>query len=547
MKKYLFIIASLLLAATACTTFKDEASIKEVIPSNPLVQISDVVDDGFTFTVTPAAGTGFYSYAVIPGKAEELNPTTLLKVGYKTSVKAGTVDFTKETAPFSFKMEGLPYNTTYTVYAVAASELGNVGNVVSSTVTTSDNSKPAIVSYTRKGNVLTVTFSENVTTPSEKRKASANYYAINAVKIGAGGTISQDGKQGEGDVAIACNGKTATLTVTLDGTNPLPDGAYYTVSFGTGLFQDESGNSIESVSSEIGVTSAGAIGFSGLYGRVAAGTFAIEGDAEREVVVDGEEKVEYGIPEGVTFAKFAANAAAGITVKNTTSSKTTSVTYNLTPGEGFTVSKGVISLELPADFTAKAGDEVTFAISEGALVDIYGNTSDPFSASYLFTKEGLEITDIIGAYSVVAFSYFDDAEVEDSFILVESNDASKGNVMFSNLFGDDLDEGLFVYAYFDTEAGTLTVADWQPMWYSSKYVGYWMFTVNGADEVTFKVPAPGKINDPDNWFGYYIYGESESARGWGCVYETFNATRVAEAAPAKQPAFERKSFGKQLN
>ena len=508
MKKYLFSLFAVV-AVVGCTTFKDEEPLKPVIPSNPNIQISEVGDNEFTFTITPAEGTGFFSYAVLAGEKQDLNPTTLLKVGYKNGVKAGTVDFKKTKAAFVGKAEDLAFASTYTVYAVAASEQGNVGEVVSSTITTSDNVKPAIAGYSRKGNVLTVTFSENVTL-SAKRMAYAKYYAINEVVIGADGTLAKDGEQGDGVVAVACSGKTATFTVTLDGTAPLPAGAYYTVSFSTGLFQDQSGNNIEGVESYMGVTKSGSIGFAGLYGHIDNKPFSIV--PASDLVTPADTYILLGFPEGVKFADFTSTAAAAMTVVSVDGSKTTSTEYALSLDEewSYSVTDKAILILFPDGIEIASGDNINVSVAEGSMEDIYGNTNTAMTQDYLYSY-GYTIDDIAGVYKNSGKSGYGSDYDESAWKLAieASDDPSKGNVMVTTyynlpakIYADfDFDTGIFTMPfYYEPISGVVS----DGVYYDFYTLGYYSGIKDQKNDLIMEMTESGVFTAANDYLGYYF-------------------------------------------
>lgn len=554
MKKSLFIIASLVLAVSACTTFKDEATIAPVIPSDPIVMVSEVGDTEFNFSIQPAAGTGFYSYAIIAGEKQELNPTTLLKVGYKAAVKAGTVDY-KETQKLDGKASGLAYATTYTVYAVAASEQGNLGSVVSTTVTTSDSSKPEISGYTRKENVLTLSFSEPVTV-STVRKATASYYAINAVVI-VDGEISKDGKQGDGAVDIVCTGKTATLTVTQEDGSPLPAGAYYTVSFSTGLFQDASGNSLPGVTSEIGVTSSGSVGFSGLYGRKPAGTFDLV--PPTDIVTPNDPNIVVDLEEGVQYAGMSSAAAASLAVEVVEGAKTTVVSYDLAAKQdwGYSKNDGAIIVNFPTGMEANSGDHIVVKISGGSIIDIYGNTSNAMEQRYLYSY-GYTLADLCGTWTLTATTEYAGTYKNQNVIIAPAptsdEDYTGLDVAIYNLFEgtpccNDLDSFEYMNAAFgatfDGDTGMLDLA-----WYDAIGVGalarydwnnYVFALCLDTEDNTFgfSMPEKGKLVLNDVISVYLNKLGTWDVYQAATLVKTSDDYSVPNAAPAKKAAMPR--------
>ena len=247
MKKVFYSIFAAVLAV-ACTTFEVEEPLQIVNVDKPV--ISDVVVGETTLSakLTPKEGTSFYSYAVIAGAAAELDPTTLFKLGYKSqAVASGTVDATKK-ANFTIEAgsveKPLSRDADYTIYAVAASTQGTVGEIEYKTVHTGDSEVPSAASFSAKGNVITLKFSEAVSI-DESKALVAKYYAENLVAMNSAKTaLASEGLVGDAKAVakLAADGKSVDFTVTLPDDKPLPAGAIYTVSYPAGTFKDNVGN-----------------------------------------------------------------------------------------------------------------------------------------------------------------------------------------------------------------------------------------------------------------------------------------------------------------
>lgn len=515
MKKYILSLIAAV-AVVGCTTFKDEASIPVVNPSDPTIAVNEVGDNGFSFTVSAAEGTGFYSYAVLKGTAQVLNPTNLLKVQYKSGPACGTVDAAVSN-PVKVDVEGLDFNTTYTIYAVAASAQGTVGKVVSKEVLTTDTLNPSPTTYSRNGNVITLTFSEAVTYKTF-RTPTVKYYAVNNAVIAAGELV-KDGFVGEGEAAVAVSGKTATFTVTLDGTNPLPDGAYFTISYPEGAFVDALENKIPAITSAPGVTSAGALGFKGIYGRIANKAFELEDVVGKATVAPGETEIAFGIPAGVTVYDFTEDADASITVESEETSKTVTTVYSLDEEE-FLLDEAKVTLVFPAGLEANPGDNLTFTVAEASIEDIYGNTNAAFETEYLFSY-GFTIADIAGTYMNAGASGYGAAYNEPAwtFTIAESDDATEGNVMVTNYYGLDTK----IYADFDYDTGIFTMPlyfeyingeiDETEGTFTAWYTfGYYSCQKDEKNDLVLAMTESGVFTGANDYLGYYyeVYAMPES-------------------------------------
>ena len=244
---YLAFLGAVAFMAFSCSPLPEDNSHTDVVVAAPAVNItiSDVTDYTATVTIAPAGAANYYAYVVDKSdNAEELDPAKLYANKY-TSVKNGLVKYAAQPST-EFSLEGLAPNTVYQVYAVAGSTTGVVGTIAVDSFRTSDKGTPMPVTPTKKDNVISVAFSEDVKYVSSL-PATAVYYAYNNGVIGedpeTGKKIVVDsGAVGEANVAVSVLGKNVTFTVTLDGTNPLPDGAFFTIAYPAGAFEDMVGN-----------------------------------------------------------------------------------------------------------------------------------------------------------------------------------------------------------------------------------------------------------------------------------------------------------------
>lgn len=513
MKKYILSLLAVV-AVVSCTTFKDEAPKKAVVPGNPNIEITEVDDTGFTFTITVAPGTGFFSYAVIAGEPKELDKTTLFKQGYKSSaITSGTVDYTKTGSPLVVEMTDLKFTTKYSVYAVAASANdnethtgGTLSDVVTNWTTTTDTEKPSITGYTRKGNVLTLSFSEPVVYNSEIR-ALSTYYAVNAAVIEEGELI-KTGEQGKGEVEVACSGKTATLTVTLDGTNPLPDGAYFTVGYGPGMFKDPTGNNIAGMDEIVGVTKDGKLGFGNLYGHIDNKAFTIV--PESGIVTPSDENITVPMPEDVEFYKFTNDAEASLTLEYAEDYKTTTVEYDI--DFAYNEDNANVEFYFPAELELNPGDTFTLDLAAGSVEDIYGNVNEAMTQDYLFSF-GYTFEDLYGTYTLNASTQYAGSYSFNNVIIApapnDDEDWEDVDVAIYNLFSetpccDDLDSftnydtpfganfdpdsGLLQFAWYDAIGqGSLAAAGW------SNYVIAMAVVDDEMATFSFSMPEKGTI------------------------------------------------------
>lgn len=540
MKKYLIILSAAFLAVTGCMKFEPETTLEKDSVSTPSITVNSVEDTGFTVTIAPATGTGFYSYAVKPGDAAEVSANTIFKLGLSGSMDKGTVNYAEKQTT-TLKYEGLDMNATYTVYAVAASELGCIGEVTSTTIHTSDTAIPALDGDPDiSGTKVSLTFTEPVTFSG--KGVSVKYYAINTKDI-----LSNIPAGIVEDFKVVANGKAVNIDC-----GSMPNGAYYAVCIEEGAFTDAVGNKCEAIESGFGTNKDGKLASTGIIGRKATVPFALDiyGGTPVTVVTSMSDAIWMSIPEDVVIADF-------------DNSKEGTIEYEYNDGVHSRVDSYIVhggapdfgygwngnyncALTYPNAgeyFTGRPdperGSMVTITIPS-FLTDIYGNMNAEFVIGPFLYSFGYKLDDIAGAYTYDAESYFV-GPTTSTIVIEESDDAEKGNVMFTTIYGDECDNN--VYADFDFDLGVLTIPDWQPIW--DEEDGTYYFAINGQDYVTLSMPKSGTLTGPSEWFGYYFQGKNEDDSGWGDIFTTFDAKKSA-AAPMSVTARKVRSFGKTI-
>ena len=528
MKKYLL---SLLAVAVAfgCTKFEHEDPIAVVNPSSPSITVGEVGETGFSATISAQAGTGFYSYAVLKGKATDLNPTNLLKVNYKSGPAAGTVDYAKSPSK-TVTVEELDRNTVYTVYAVAASVQGTVGEVVYKEVTTGDNEKPGPKAIDYADYVLTATFNEPVT--YKGKRATANYYAVNTPK-GAAFNIAENIPVGTVNVTIEADGNTVTFAL-----DTIPNGAYFAINYPEGTFEDAVGNPTPAMESKFFLDKDGKLDGEGFVGRQDPVNFDLElaGDIDSIAIVKNlMEPIMMAAPEGFIFFKSENPEDGGYSIKYDGGNEQHIYTQPGPYDFGWSAEDNLAYCfpnALSGRPDPKGGDVVTISLPEGFLTDIYGNVNNTFVIGPFLYSFGYTLEDVIGYYNVEAYSYFQKKTVTFPMVIEESDNEEEGNVMITTMFGAKLDEDLHLYADFDGDSGTLTIPDRQPLWALSEEE-FIRFAVNGEDYIVLSMPESGVLKDTGVWFGYYYDEEAEP--GWGDIFTSFTATLGEAPDPGEDP------------
>lgn len=510
--KRIFTYLSSFVAGTAlifsCSPLPEDNSHVDEVVNAPAVEItvSDITDYTATVTIAPAGTAAYYSYVVDQSDAaSELDPAALYANKY-SAVANGLVKYAAK-ASTTVVLQDLEPNTTYQVYAVAGSTTGVVGTIAVKAFTTGDTGNPAIVAVQRSGNVVAAAFSEAVSY-NESKPVTAKYYAYNLSKVSEEGQLVSTGEMGEAHVSISMTETAAYFSVTLDGTNPLPDGAYFTVAFPEGAFVDAVGNPLPAMNHLTGVTSTGTMGFGGLYGRIPVKAFELVDDPEKTMAVPSEEFQSYQIPEDVLLYKMADDANATITVVSSSASKTSTVEYKLAAGEnwGYSADQGVVVF-YPEGFEISGGDVFTVNIGADAFFDIYGNGNAALEHSYLYSYN-YDITDILGTYAFSGETYYAGPQESTVIIAPDPEGESETDVLVYNLFKDftavddidgysafdaplaasvDLDSGILSIQYDAIGTGVLNVYDWQGYVLAAK-VGETAY-----ENFRFAIPEAGKM------------------------------------------------------
>ena len=486
---------------------EDNSHVDEVVKAPEVeITVSEITDYTATVTIAPAGAAAYYSYVIDQSAvAAELDPDALYANKY-SSVANGLVKYAAN-ASTTIVLDDLDPNTTYQVYAVAGSTTGVVGTIAVKAFTTGDTGNPAIVAVQRSGNVVAAAFSEAVTY-KESKPATAKYYAYNLSEVSEEGKLVSTGEMGEAHVSVSMNGAAAYFTVTLDGTNPLPDGAYFTVAFPEGAFVDAVGNPIPAMNHITGVTSSGSMGFGGLYGRIPVKAFELVDDPEKTMAVPSEQYQAYQIPEDVLLYEMADEANATITVVSSSASKTSTVEYKLVAGQdwGYSRSLGVVVF-YPEGFEISGGDNFTVKIGAGSFVDIYGNGNAALEHSYLYSYN-YDITDVLGTYTFSGETYYAGPQESTVIIAPDPEGESETDVLVYDLFKDftavddidgfqafgkplaasvDLDGGILSIEYDAIGLGVLNEYEWEGYVLAAK-VGETAY-----ENFRFSIPEAGKM------------------------------------------------------
>lgn len=512
--KKLFTYIAIFAAAVACT---DELYGPEETPLTPdsagsvEIAFTDVTDDSFKVTVTPSGNVSYYSYLVDQSAtAVERDAATLYKVGYK-SVAQGTVKYTEEAPSYSFVVKATP-NTTYQVYAVAGSQMGIVGTVVSKSVKTSDTVAPAYESYVTEENQVVFTFSEAVTATAAAASIKVTYYAPYSAAFKNAATPA-------GEVTVPADSITVAGTEATIAVPGLPTGCYWTISIPEGAFVDAVGQKLPGYASSYVLGTDGKPAAKGFHGEVSYVELPMLGELDLDSFSDWTQM--FVIPMETKYAP--AGYSSKNFVKVIYESPNKVVEHTLTPNVHYGITSLGFVVALPEQ--PEYGANVTISVPAAAFYDIFGNDCEAWEAT-LIHSYGYTLADVLGTYSGEATSYFNGA-TSLTLTVSESDNPEEGNIMLTGSYlGLPIQNP--IYGNFDCVSGVLRVYDWQHF-LTHPTAGPVLFAVNNEiGYVDFKVPQSGVITSPSDWFGAYIY----NAGGWYDIFTDCTLVRAETSASA---------------
>lgn len=553
MKKILYsLIAISSLCLTSCLSFDDP--VTENYGAGPAVTISvtETTDSTFTFTVTPAEGTKYYSVLVDESATADSSivASSLLSGSY--SALYGKVLNTESAKTFTFNMRdasGKPLaspNSTYQIYAVAANDKGIVGNVAIASAKTSDqlSPRPAQYQFYDEDKAMLVVFSEALARGEGAVKVS--YYAHNELMAGTVNPVEVPAE--EIVVEIEANQIAIVAPTT-------PNGAWVAFSWEEGAFVDGAGHPCKAFTSGFDVNE---FDFVGLVGRNAFGSFAIADEnvtaPEAGSVIKDWTQFMGTIDLGFNLYQVAAMAenAVSVTYKSAKSTKTV-----MLDSERWMVSGSLIYFVLPE--APAAGDIVTVNVAAGAVEDMYGNANEAYTGEAAYWKMfDFQATEdmVLGTFKGVGISAYDNQawSIGENIIVERAADydgyADFGlpegakAVIVSNLLLD----GSMVIGYFDLDAAVLYVgAGWKvgdvTMSDGTVY-GSITYSIAGNDFIPFTINADGTLTSTDL---AHVATDVDYTQAVGFLDKFTQATltkATSEAAAVKAAGAKNSVFGK---
>ena len=533
MKKIFNLIAAataLTLTVSACSDVfaPAESSTQPEVAGTVEIIISNVTDYSFDVTIAPKGIASYYSYLVDNDEYYEgIDAATLYAVKYE-SIAQGNIKYGTGKESYSFTVETEP-NTTYTVYAVAGSPQGNVGEIAYKTILTTDIGTPTLEDFATEGNLIELVFSEEVL-PVEGKKVKADVYssfALEKILEGVEGTIVEDYSE-PGDYVIE-----------------FPDieipGSVYMVYYEAGTFEDNVGNPCPALAiGRFKLDKNGDVAyddddfpmFSGYGGHLERENY----EFDTEAVPEALKAADIASPIVLTTELplfYAYEKKTNVSIVSSQNGKTITYDYLLDQTMAGIIAEKAYGFFIPDEDIAP-GDKVTITIPEGAIYDAFGNENEETVIADLVFSYGYTLDDIIGnytftcdeggPYSMGIAAYVPDAEDEDY-----EEDVEKGyNVQFTSF--RNFACLLPIKGVFDPDFGTLFVPDGQIFNVISGYYA----AIGGYDQpydLTFHVPAPGVVT-----CAQVIELAAYTATSYAGTFATFTnfvATRTPDEEPGE--------------
>lgn len=503
------------------------------------ITVSEVKDSSFTVTVTPSGEASYYSWLVDESpKAAALDSSALYSVSYESLVQ-GTAKWTAEATSTTFTVDGLTPNTTYQVYAVVGSPLGIPGSVAVKAVTTTDVLAPGYVSFKTEAHEVAFTFSEAVARNAEAGAIKVPYYAYYSAEFQTTAVAAGEVTVPEDSILVA--GNQALIAVP-----DLPTGCYWTISIPEGAFVDAVGQKLPAYSSKF-VMVEGEDGPEpapkGFYGEVEYVELPMLDTLKMAAFTDWDGGFVIPLVNEYPLAGFSSKKFITVTYEAQGENTVETVTYTLTPEADYNVTSLGLVVNLPAEPMC-LGADVTINVPAGAIYDVFGNDCEEWEHAMKYSY-GYTLEDIVGTYDLSEASVYADSDSVEKLVIKESDDAKKGNVMFTSYFGFEC-EKTPIYAEFDRDAGYLTIPSGQV--FASEvdegdtyYYAFVSADIQGGqvvplkDDVVFEIPTPNTIVGPNYFYGILVLDAEGTALGFAnAYYSTYG--ELAEDVEEDNPA-----------
>lgn len=534
MKKILFSLA-VVLGMASCTTWDDEHTQSYGDGPSVAIDLTTTTDSTFTFTVNPAQGTNYYTYAVVAGsEAQDISATTVYKNQVPNAIASAITKY-ENSASVTVNMrnaKGAPLcspNTSYVVYAVAASDKGVVGKVTTIVVKTTDGKVPVAIDVPEdvEGEEIAVTFSESV--QLQPGKVTAKYYREWDPEFKAIDVPSED-------IIITVANNKAVFKV-----QNVPAGAYVFFSWPEGAFVDSFGNGCPAMNSDFnwstGALQGVALHLTNKSWAIKASNLSPEAGTLISDYTTFEGTMEFDMP---VFRNDEEVEAGDISVVYTTKKK--SLTIALDPTD-WSVSGNKVTFHLPE--AAEPGAIITIKVKADVLFDICGNGNEAFETTskdvwwkyFAATKDM-----VLGNFAFSYVSYFDDepAWYEGGNLTIKEDPERENGIIVSNFYLDDSE----LTGYTDIPAGKMYLDNMQIIgtFTNSKGTTYGLALINPFSDgpMEFGINADGTLTSSD--VGICAYDETFTNKiGWWDVFApaVFTKQTTAKAKAVKKAAINK--------
>ncbi len=485
------------------------------------ITVNSVEDNTATFTLTPKGESTYYSYLLDQSDAaEKLDSSKVLSVSYK-SVAQGTVKWSENKSK-SISVSGLQANSSYVIYAVAGSATGIPSAVVTATFKTSDKESPVVdldACELVGESEIALAFSEDIV--KGNGDITVKYYALYSQAIYEGkplGIVRGQVKDVKGSIA----------TITFSG---VPDGAFYSIDVAAGAFKDLVGNPSVALESTLYYDEEeGDIVSENICARRSTKNFTI-GKADQVLLTNWKSDVltaDFG--SEYTYVGIS-NRAESSTMSYIAGTKTT--TFTLAANQDFYYNGGKVVVRLPEE--PERGSQVVVNIPAQTFVDQYGNVNDPWTATVVYAFD-YTLETALGTYNVTYSTCFNSGQdLSGTDVIVASDNAEKGNIMFTSLFGAPLSNP--VYATFEPQLGEITIPSGQAMFQmkdnkDNVYTAciYCGAVSNGSlspstSPVVFSMTSARTIENT-YYFGILLFDAQGKAVGWYDAYMGYEAVKT---------------------
>lgn len=534
MKKSLISFFAVAAVLAACTKFEEDAPVQLDTTSSPKVEVTVVDDNTISVTVTGAAQTGFYSYAVVKGEAQVTADGLLKKPGSIGNLASGVVDFSK-TPTTTFQIEKLTPNTLYTAYAVAASTRGVLTEVSSASATTTDGTLPALQTAKHEATDTTLKFAISFDDPVTLGDAEvkATFFAVNDAdeegKLKEYKTLVIDKKN------LSASGN--DLLVELPAEEAIP-GAYVAITYGAGVVKNGVGQPCAAHETKTIGFNKGELSVKGIFGRYETRNWnfelpMIKNDKGQLIRMPADTVLYFADWEAlampcVSQSKYPillARQDGGKIISTEPSGRT--VSYPAVYEETFDFSNDSTVVFMLGEQPAYGGT-VAFSVAENSLEDIFGNANNEFSPkdNYLYSF-GYKLDDILGTYTISCASATQAGNPplpSYKMVIKKSDNEEEGNIMITKF----LDVEGKAYLDFNIHDGSLVIPEFLVFVSNPDNSGIcFYFNQTGNAHVLFE---PGSIAIPGvvtlaTYQGNSLTGIVEDAANHKLTTINFVATR----------------------